>query len=216
MNERLMFEELSLIKKEVTERFLSITRDVYVHHPVYTFAEDESVAKLFIYPSYGNPDHDGKNARMVVKVGAYNYHLMDTLNNNMSKEIVIDGVVCGFEHQQTLSIPLTVLVQAYAEEESSDLADELANLVVFACRNRYRAKGLITRGVQVSETDLYDNKQKIYQTTVAITMDVPWTTRMINLEAPIENIHVGVENEETITFDTYRKPGISISKENAE
>lgn len=212
MNVRLMFSELSLIKKEISERFLVVLRDLYKEHPVYNYTEDEADAKLLIYPSYGNPDRDGTQARMVIKVGSYNYHLMDTLNNNMSREIIKDGILVGLEHSQIITVPVTILVQAYAEEESSDLADELATLIVFACRNRFSEKGLIARGAQVSETDTFNQEQKIFQTSISCTFDIPWVTRMEDTGEPINQAELEFESEETLQIETYQSPGVSVMK----
>lgn len=213
MESRKIFEGLGLFKKEVVERFLVVTREIYKHHPAYIFDEDESKTEILIYPSYADTDRDGKQPRLIVKAGSYNYHLMDTIYNNMSKEVKRNGSVAGYEHSQILNIPLTVLIHSYAEEESSDLADELASLVVYACRKMYSAKGLVVRGMQVSETDLFNNDQKIYQTTASISFDVPWTTSTVDLSAPIQGIELSPVIEEPLIFPTYRSPGVAVIKE---
>lgn len=214
MNSRKIFKNLGLFKKEVTERFLTVTRTIYENHPVYTYREDESESGILIYPSYANTERDGEQPRMIVKPGSYNYHLKDTLYDNMSKELTHNGAIAGYEHAQIITIPLTILIHAYAEEESSDLADEFASLVVYACRKLYSGKGLVIRGMQVSETDLFNSDQKLYQTTASITLEVPWTTSTIDTSPPIDSIVINPEKEEPLHFDTYQSPGVSVFREN--
>lgn len=214
MSSRQLFPNLKLFKKEVTERFLTVTRGLYEHHPIYSYLEDESESGLLIYPSYADPEYDGKKPSFVAKTGSYNYHLQDTLFNNMSNEVKNSyGSIAGFEYSQIITVPITVLIHAYAEEESSDLADELTNLVVFACRNTYSREGLIVRGGQVSETDIFNNEQKVFQTTINFTFDVPWVTSSVDTSPPAGDVILTPDWEDPIEFDTYRSPGVTVVKD---
>lgn len=212
MSVRQIFPGLKFIKKEVAERFLTVTRDIYRQHPVYEFKEDESVSNILIIPSYADTDYDGKQPKITVKAGAYNYNLMDTFNNNMSSEMVKGGRVVGYNHSQIIPLSLSVLVHAYAEEESSDLADELAGLIVYACRKNYSRAGLVIRSANVSETDMFDQKQKIYQTVIGISMDVPWGTSTQDADKIIDSIIPEMEDDEVLMFETYRQPGVTTFK----
>lgn len=213
MTSRQIFSELALFKKEVTERFLKVTRAIYENHPVYTYSNNESETKILIYPSYSDTESDGKQPRFIIKAGAYNYHLKDTLYDNMSREVLYKGAVAGYEHSQIINIPVTILIHAYAEEEASDLADELSSLVVYACRKMYSSVGLSVRGIQVSETDIFNTEQKIYQTSASVTLDVPWTTSTVDKGPPISDVVLTPEMDEVIRFSTYRSPGVTVFKE---
>ena len=213
MSDRQIFKNLNLFKKTVVERFLITTREIYKHHPTYVYHDDDEETGILIYPSYADPKVDGNQPRLIVKAGSYNYHLMDTMFNNMSKEVVVRGAVAGYEHSQIITIPLTVLIHAYAEEESSDLADEFASLVVYACRKMYSSMGLVIRGIQISETDIFNSQQKVYQTTASISLDVPWSTSDVDTSKPIGSIDITPEEEEPLLFDTYRSPGVSVFQE---
>lgn len=190
------------------------TRELYQYHPVYTYRDKEEDSGILIYPSYADTERDGEQPRFIVKAGSYNYSLMDTFYNNMSKEVFKEGIVVGHEHSQIIPMTLTILVHAYAEEESSDLADELAGLIVFACRKQYSGNGLVTRGVQVSETDIFNNDQKIYQTAISVSVDVSWTTSASKVDM-IDDIitDIEIETEDPLYFDTYRPPGVYVSKD---
>jgi len=207
MNNRFLFPNLSFIKKEVNERFLSLIYAIYADHPTYTYVVEEKNAGLLIYPSYADPGFDGKYPRFISKTGSYSYGLMDTFNNNMAGEVLVNGVVSGAEYKQFINTSITVLVQANTEEESSDLADELVNIVVFAMRSRFRNQGLIVRGSSVSETDLLNKEQDVFQTNVVFSFDVPWSTFEVDLNDPIDVGGIELEKDDPLIFETYRSPG---------
>lgn len=216
MSERQLFPELKLIKKEVLERFLLVLYGIYEQHPHFTYHHEENQTKIWIYPSYADSERDGVYPRMIIKAGSYGYGLMDTMNNNMSGEIYRDGVLVGLTHQQIINTTLTVLVQANYEEECSDIADELVSLVVFAMRNRFRGSGLIVRGSQVSETDLFNKEQDVYQTNVTFSFDVPWTTSMEDTGLPIDMIDPELDLEDPLEFEPYRSPGVTVVQQKRE
>lgn len=212
MNSRLIFEKLKPFKKVVTENFLIVTQEIYKNHPAYPYQDNEKKTKLLIYPSYADIDSDGKQPRMMVKVGSYQMSLMDTLNSNMSKEIYRDGKMSGYRHDQFLQVPITILVQAYAEEESSDLADELGSIILFACQEMYRGSGFMVRGVNISETDIYDRAQKIYQTSVSMTADIPWSWTKESSRKAHEEIIIEFDNDPLIV-EGYRPPGAYVAQQ---
>lgn len=211
MSERLLFPGLKLFKKEVTERFLVVTREIYKNHPTYTYSDNEEESNIFIFPSYANTESDGKQPRIISRAGSYNYGLMDTMNNNMSKEVVREGSIVGYEHSQIITIPITFLIHAYAEEESSDIADEFAGLVVYACRKMYSQAGLVIRGMQISETDVFKQDQDLYQTTATVSIDVPWNASTVDKGPPIGEVEF--ETEAPLHFNTYRSPGVTVFTE---
>lgn len=213
MNDRLIFPKLKLFKKEVTERFLVATREIYKQHPVYLFAEEEDNSQILIYPSYANVSMPGKQPKLVIKSGAYNYGLNDTFFNNMSNEVKnAEGLISGYEHDQIINTQVVILVQAYAEEESSDLADELTSLAVYACRNMYAQVGISIRGAQVSETDAISKEEDLFQTVVTFVLDVPWGSSTTN-NGPAIDDNLPELDEETIVIDTYKSPGINVIPE---
>lgn len=207
MSERFLFPDLKFIKKEVNERFLSLLYSIYADHPTYSYITEEKDSGLLIYPSYADPGYDGKYPRFISKTGSYAYGLMDTFNNNMANEVIRDGVVSGAEYKQFINTSVTILIQANAEEESSDLADELVNIVVFAMRSRFRNQGLIVRGSSVSETDLLNKEQDVFQTNVVFSFDVPWSTFEVDLNDPITITDPELEKDDPLIFETYRSPG---------
>lgn len=215
MNSRAIFPALKLFKKEVVERFLIATREIYKRHPSYTYNDEDGETGIIIIPAYGDVIFSGKEPRIVVKAGAYNMHLMDTFYNNMSREYIHPkGHVAGYEHDQIININLTVLVQAYAEEESSDVADELANLIIFACKSMYRQVGLVVKGAQVSETDQASQEQELFQTAVSLSLDVPWMFRLENLDDPIDEAIIDPSIDKN--KEEYRAPGVSVEQVNTK
>lgn len=212
MNNRVIFPQLKLFKKEITERFLVATREIYKQHPVYLYDEDESKSGILIYPSYGDVKRPGVQPKLVVKAGSYQYSLMDTFSNNMTMEAKNSaGVIAGYTKSQIIPIQLAVIAQAYAEEESSDIADELAQLVVDACRRMYSQVGIVIRGVNVSETDLVNKEESTYQTVVSISMDIPWSSTAVSNEPPIDSVDPEIDDDFP-RFETYRSPGVDIHK----
>lgn len=210
MSNRLIFPNLGLIKREAVDRFLVATQEIYKKHPVYTYHDEQEATKIFIYPTYGNIEQSGKEPKLLVKAGGYNYSLMDSLYRNMSNEYInASGLVAGYEHFKVIPMPINVTVQAYAEEESSDIADELAALIGFAVKGMYAQVGMAVRGVTVSETNKVNPNEDLYQTTISVAFDMPWETRFETLEPPIDGI--GVEIEDPLSFTTYRQPGANVA-----
>lgn len=207
-NSRQLFPGLKLIKKEVNERFLEATRNIYEKHPTYTFNRKEKETKILIYPSHGNPEFDGKQPRILTKVGAYQYHLNDTLNNNFAEDIVQGNSVIGSKTKQIIRLPITIMVHAYSEEESSDIADELGSIIIYACRRYYSSCGLVPSNIQVSETDVFNRDQDIYQTVINAVFDVPWTNATYDA-ITIPDFVVGFDLPKTKT--DYREPGVAVN-----
>jgi hypothetical protein len=186
---RTIFAGLSLFKQEVTERFLVAAREIYKNHPIYTFDNDQQLTKILLYPSYADIGLPGKTPKIIIKAGGYNFGMTDTLFGNMSGEAKdAAGHVAGYTYSKMMVTTATALVQAYAEEESADLADELSMLAVFACRNMFSQVGLVIRGVQVSETDVVAKEEGLYQTVISIALDAPWGGTIINNGPPIDDV----------------------------
>lgn len=176
MSDRQIFPDLRLFKKSVTERFLVSLREIYKNHPVYTYADTDSAnTAIHIEPTYANLTFEGRNPQMLVKVGQYEFGLQDTLGMNLNQVITnASGVYGGFESLKNMSTMVTVVVKAYAEEESSDIADELAMLGVYAARNMFTQTGINIRGSAISETVVMDQQANLYQTIINFQVDVPW------------------------------------------
>lgn len=173
-NSRFMFPGAKQFRKVVGENFLIATRNIYKEHPYYKYEDDEQYTQIYIDLSYANKRYDGIKPSFIVKVGAYNKDLSDTLASNMSEEIVKDGRVVGYKRRKIIRLPITVIVHSYSEEECSDLSDELSDLCLVFRKHEYSKRGVVPMGAHVSETDIFDDSQGIYQTTISFTMDVPW------------------------------------------
>jgi hypothetical protein len=213
MNERLLFPDLNLFKKQVIERFITVTKEIYRNHPVYSFIEDDLESKILIYPSYANVEAPSKQPIITIKMGSYDFVLTDTFNFNMSADFRgDDNVFRGYESSKLMSTSVMVLIRAYAEEEASDLADEFASLLVFACRNMYAGVGLMIRGARVSETDEADRTQGTFQTSVVIPIEAMWGGMIVdNLSDPVDP-EVPIEIPSS-PIDGYDAPGIRVWKE---
>ena len=217
MSERALFPKLNFFKKEVIERFLIATTEIYKRHPIYTYDSDDEKTEIIIIPAYGDVVFNGKKPGIIAKAGGYSLHLMDTIYQNMSKEYINQqGYIAGYKKEQIIPISLTIFVQALAEEESSNIADELAGLLVFACRSMYGQVGLVVKGAQISDTDLFDKDNDVYQTTVTVALDVPWELLFEDNQPPVEENIIFTDScsgeTEQKNNDGYRQPGVFVTK----
>lgn len=216
-NNRTIFPELNLFKKEITERFLSVTHEIYKNHPAYTYDDNDLKTKIMIYPSYGNLSVSGTQPRFIVKAGGYQKGFNDMLNNNMSGFVTdSDGAIVGTKYFKMISPTIVVIVHAFTEEESSDLADELTEICLFACKGMYSNVGLIMNGAQVSETDEYRNDKKIYQTTIQFIVDVPWENKKSSGETDEIIVNPEIEPEPDDEIKGYRPPGTGVVVQDLE
>lgn len=206
---RAIFPNVDLIKKNFTERFLVSLQEIYRHSPVYTYSDKEEDTEVYIYPSYTDINFPGKKPRFIVKPGGYSFSLTDTLFNNMSGEIQnLQGITAGFSYDKMLSSSVTITVEAYAEEESSDLADEIVMLTVFSCRSMFGQNKLSIRGAEASATMMTDNAQNIYQTMVSVGFDFPWRGEITSDAPSILNADATVEP--VTDAGSTRMPGIEV------
>lgn len=226
---RYFFDDYKPFKKVVEEQFLLAIMEVYKYHPVYKYDDDERKTNMVITPSYGNTTVDGKYPKMTTKVGSYNKELQDTLSNNFMDVVRnANGGVIGSKRFKIITVPLTVMIHAYTEEESSEIADELSDTVLFFAQGVFSRYGLLTKGAHISETDIYQGESGIYQTVVSFTFDVPWSYTRIN-ENMVDGIIVGGtmvspceergdDNTLGIEIDPnmYRSPGLTIFRQNME
>lgn len=207
-NPRGIFPELNLFKKSVTERLLVALRTIYSNHPTYNYDEQSaSDTKIHIEPTYARQTFEGKNPRMLVKVGQYEFSLQDTLGMNlMADKENVDGVIGGYTAIKNMSVPVTIVVRAYAEEESSDLADELSALGVYAAHHMFTQVGLNIRGAAISETRETDSQNDTFDTIVNFAIDVPWEVSMVTGK-PAADPGPEIIVEEDVTGE-YRAPGV--------
>lgn len=221
---RAMFPKAKFFKQQVAESFILSTREIYKDHPTYTFSDAEEETKIMIEASYSKTHHDGKSPRMVVKIGSYNKDLTDMIANNIAEPIYDSGILVGYERRKIIRVPITVIVHAYSEEESSNLSDELSDLVLVFAKDMYTQKGVVPMGAHVSETDVYDDAQGIYQTTVSITADVPWVYSTTgNKNDLVDDLHFGASNYDKCSIINslgdhrpYEEPGLRIFKKYLE
>jgi hypothetical protein len=175
MQQRTIFPKVALIKKTLMERFLVSLREIYRNNPAYTYADEELETGIHITPSYADLATPGKKPRLIIKPGGYAFSMTDTLSHNMSGEAKnSEGIIAGHTYKKMNSSSMTVMVDAYAEEESSDIADELAMLVAFVCRGMFGQNAIAIRGAEVSPTEVYDSAQSLYRTVVSIVFDFGW------------------------------------------
>lgn len=207
MSDRTIFPDMQLFKKTVIERFLIAARTIYANHPTYRYDEYSALdTKIHIEPTYANQNFEGKNPRLLAKVGQYEFSLQDFLGGNLAEDVMnADGVIGGYSSMKNMTTMITIIVRAYAEEESADLADELAHLGVFSAHHMFTQVGLNIRGSAVSETRETNNQDDTFDTMVNLTVDVPWEMKKFSGKAAAEP-----EPEIDIPADViegYRPPG---------
>lgn len=208
---RTIFPNLQLFKKEITERLLVAIREIYKHHPVYLYDEMESATKILIYPSYADTEYTGEMPKILVKPGGYQFGLNDTLFNNFETETKNDaGLISGYTYSKMMITSFQAIIHAYAEEESSDIADEFVQLAVFACRTMFDQVGIKIEEAQVSETDLVDKDAGKYQTVVSIAIDYPWGGKITTNGDPVDDIYTDPPDIDDSISDAYRAPGVEV------
>ena len=212
MYERQIFPELKLFKKELTERFLIALMEIYRIHPAYNYADDESESSIHISPTYADIRFEGRNPQLLIKVGAYQFNMTDMLNQNAVEEILNkEGIVAGYRYFKNISTTVTVMVRAYAEEESSDIADELSSLGIFTAHHMFAQLGVNIRDSQVSETSEVDNNNDIFETAVSFRVDVPWEFTRTSNEGS-DDLEFEFEDGHDEIINNYRRPGVYVFK----
>lgn len=176
---RWLFPDMALFKREITDRILVALQTIYINHPTYTYADDDALTKIHIDPTYGNVTYEGEEPQLLVKVGQYEFALQDYLGMNLAgPQSNINGVNGGFYALKDMSTVISVTVSAYAEEESSDIADELVMLGTYAARTVFNQLGIIIMGSAVSDTQEIDASKNIFQTVVSFSANIPWQLSM--------------------------------------
>lgn len=179
MSDRTIFPNMALFKREVTDRSLVALREIYRIHPAYAYFDDDAQTKIHIEATYGNITYEGENPQLLVKVGQYEFALQDTMGMNLAgPQQNSQGVGAGYVSLKDMSTVISISVNAYTEEESSDIADELVMLGVYAARHMFNQVGIIIQGSAVSDTQEIDNQKNIYQTMVSFSVNVPWQLSM--------------------------------------
>lgn len=211
MNERIIFPGLRLFKKTVREHFLIALREIYKIHPSYTFVDSEDETKIHIQPTYADVVYEGKNPQLLVKVGNYEFSLQDTLGGNLMDEVRNNlNVVGGYRSIKNISTTITVIVKTYAEEESSDMADELVLLGTYAAHHMFTQMGINIRGSAVSDTTETDPQNEVFETVVNFIVDVPWELSKVSQTEAIDP-ETDIEFED-FPFGEYRQPGVYVFK----
>jgi hypothetical protein len=207
MSDRSIFTELKPIKKQVLERFLLSLYAIYKNHPVYPFdiekKDDHEKTRISIYPSYSNVEQPGKNPKIVVKMGSYSMSSTETFFNDMSGEYFNQfGQSSGFTYEKMLSTSITIIVHSQAEEESSDIADELSLLLSHGARELFAQQGIHIKAVQVSETDIQNPEQNVFQTMIGVSVDFAWSGIIANKALDnVTQINFELSYEVTKLFD---------------
>lgn len=187
MSDRVIFPNMALFKREVTDRSLVALREIYRIHPAYAYNDDPSLTQIHIEPTYGNITFEGENPQLLIKVGSYEFALQDYLGMNLAGPQQNDlGVEGGFYSLKDMTTVISVTVKAYAEEESSDIADELVLLGTYAARHMFNQVGIIVQGSAVSDTEEADPSKNIYQTVVSFSVNVPWQFSMSSSDPSID------------------------------
>lgn len=172
---RTIYPDLKLFKKFVNEQFLVCLREIFKKHPVYTYDIDQSNTPIHIEATYVQRNFSGKNPVILSRVGQYELDLQDMLGKNLHQHVMNDkGVYSGFSSMKDMTAAITVQVRAYSEEQSSDIADEIAMLVIYAANYMFSQVGLNIKRSAVSETSMLDNSNEIYETRVQFQGNVPW------------------------------------------
>lgn len=211
---RTIFPNLQLFKKEVTERLLIAIREIYKNHPTYLYNDDEALTQILIYPSYADVERPGNMPKILVRPGGYEFGMNDTLFGTFESEARnADGALAGFTYSKMVATSFQAVIYAYAEEESSDIADEFALLVVFACRTMFDQVGIKVENTQVSETSVVDPDKGKYQTIVAVAIDFPWSGSIITGDPPLDDIQFDPPDLSAEAVDGYRAPGIEVFRE---
>lgn len=173
MNERLLFQNMMLPKRWVAEAFVLATREIYADHPVYRHDKKEARSDIIIAPTFADSDTPGKKPKILVQGGGYDFSLNETFGRNLSHGIIdpSTGSEVGKKSIKRVRMGMMVLVQAYAEEESSDIADELAMLLSTVAHPHYASKGVIIDGVSVTETNVLNSEERSFQTVLNLAVE---------------------------------------------
>lgn len=207
MNERLLFPNMVLMKKWASEQFALATQLMYRDHPAYPFKDEDTETEIIIGPTFADTQTPGKKPKILSQGGGYDLSLNDTLGDNLAHEMVDEatGQVIGRKRVKQLRMSMMVLVQAYAEEECSDLADELALLIGSVGKHVYASHGLAITQVAVSETNVLNPEAKSFQTAVNIGF-----TTYLDIVETYPTAESGFEVDFTVNGQLTSEPGVRI------
>lgn len=168
-NNRLLFPNMRLFKNDMATAFTLATQLVYGHHPTYTFNPDDGLTKIMIHPAFADVSNPGKMAKIMFRPGGYDASLNDfTGDNFIGTEVDDDGLAIGDRNSKMIQTTMTVLVQAYSELESQDLADEFAQVVVYAAKEAFANHHVHIVGAQVGETAPLKDQEGSFQTMITV------------------------------------------------
>lgn len=206
MNERLLFHNMLLLKRWAAEQFTLATQIMYRDHPAYPYRDEEDETEVIILPTFSDTDFPGKKPKILSQGGGYDLSFQDTLGSNFAHEVTDgQGQVIGVKRVKQVRMSMMVLVQAYAEEESSDLADELALLVGSVGRHVYAQKGLAIYSLSVSETNVLNPEEKSFQTVLNIGFDT-----YISIVETSETEEGGLEIDFGVDTRLTSEPGVRV------
>ena len=204
--ERTLFPDMRLFKKQVRENAIVTLREIFRPHPFYKYEDDMSTTRIHIQPTYADVQNQSKVPRLLVKIGEYSLALQDTLGGNVAGELRNAlGVIAGYQRRVNVPTVISISVKAYAEEESSDIADEVATLAVYSGKHMFSQMGLIIEGATVSETREIDPSNDIYETIVMVRVTIPWEFRDVS-DKDLSNPDIDIEYPD-IDRKEYRAPG---------
>lgn len=170
-NQRLLFPKTRLFKSDMTRNFTAATQYIYSHHPVYTFNPDDEQTSIMIHPAFADVKTPGGMAKIMFRAGGYDGSLNDYIGDNLIGHETDDatGRVVGEASSKMINSVMTVLVQAYSELESQDIADELAQLIVYGLKSVYAKFHIHINGVQIGETSPLKETEGSFQTTLMVS-----------------------------------------------
>jgi hypothetical protein len=153
----------------MTRNFTAATQYIYSHHPVYKFDPNDNLTSIMIHPAFADVDAPGQMAKIMFRAGGYDGSLNDYLGDNLiGYESDETGNVIGEAHSKMLNSTMTVLVQAYSEMESQDIADELAQLMSYGLKEVYAKYHIHVTGIQVGETSPLKDTEGSFQTMITV------------------------------------------------
>ena len=200
---------MTLFKQDILERFIVALQEIYREHPAYRYKDSEKDTKILIYPTYASVSYEERAPILLVKVGSYDAAFNDTVFNNYFEDVLDEqGRIIGKKYFQRISTYVTVIVKARAEEESSNIADELASLASFYAKHMFTQVHLNILGANVSETQEVDNANDEYQTIVNFRVDADMIMEEVfNGEAGDPEVEIQFPWDE---ITGYREPKTSV------
>lgn len=209
MNDRLLFHNMVLMKRWAAEQFTLATQLMYRDHPAYPYRDEDGETEVIILPTFADTDAPGKKPKILSQGGGYDLSFQDTIGGNLAHEVTDEtGTVVGVKRVKQVRMSMMVLVQAYAEEETSDIADELALLVGSVGKHVYAQRGLAIYSLSVSETNVLNPEEKSFQAVLNIGFDT-----YIEIVETYGNQEGGLEIEFGVDTRLTSEPGVRVIPE---